>query len=80
MEPGLIGGEVNRILAAHAKKGKHPIQVRKEAVRCCSSRIAGTRAPWESSCHTLYPAELGAFLPATWPYCCTLVEDKNDAA
>jgi len=27
VEPGLIGGEVNRILAAHAKKGKHPIQV-----------------------------------------------------
>ena len=27
MEPGLIGGEVNRILAAHAKKGNHPIQV-----------------------------------------------------
>ena len=28
VEPGLIGGEVNRILAAHAKKGNHPIQVR----------------------------------------------------
>jgi hypothetical protein len=27
VEPGLIGGEVNRILAAHAKKGNHPIQV-----------------------------------------------------
>lgn len=26
VEPGLIAGEVNRILAAHQKKGKHPIQ------------------------------------------------------
>ena len=26
VEPGLIGGEVNRILAAHAKKNKLPIQ------------------------------------------------------
>lgn len=26
VEPGLIGGEVNRILAAHQKKGKHPVQ------------------------------------------------------
>ena len=26
MEPGLIGGEVNRILAQHKVKGKHPIQ------------------------------------------------------
>jgi hypothetical protein len=26
VEPGLILGEVNRLLAAHARKGKHPIQ------------------------------------------------------
>ena len=26
VEPGLIGGEVNKILAAHKKKGNHPIQ------------------------------------------------------
>lgn len=26
VEPGLIGGEVNRILARHAKQGNHPIQ------------------------------------------------------
>lgn len=26
VEPGLIGGEINRILAAHAKKGGHPVQ------------------------------------------------------
>lgn len=26
MEPGLIGGEVNRILAAHKNKHGHPIQ------------------------------------------------------
>lgn len=26
MQPGLIGGEVNKILAAHHKKGGHPIQ------------------------------------------------------
>ena len=26
MEPGLIGGEVNRILAAHKRKGGHPVQ------------------------------------------------------
>ena len=26
MEPGLIGGEVNRILANHQKKGKFPVQ------------------------------------------------------
>ena len=26
MQPGLIGGEVNKILAAHQKKGNHPIQ------------------------------------------------------
>ena len=26
VEPGLIGGEVNRILAAHKSKGKHPVQ------------------------------------------------------
>lgn len=30
MEPGLIGGEVNKILANHAKKGNHPIQVQTE--------------------------------------------------
>lgn len=26
VQPGLIGGEVNRILAAHQNKGKHPVQ------------------------------------------------------
>lgn len=26
VEPGLILGEVNKLLAAHAKKGGHPIQ------------------------------------------------------
>ena len=26
VEPGLIGGEVNKILAAHKKKGNHPVQ------------------------------------------------------
>lgn len=26
MEPGLIGGEINRILANHQKKGKHEVQ------------------------------------------------------
>ena len=26
VEPGLIGGEINKILAAHKKKHNHPIQ------------------------------------------------------
>ena len=26
MEPGLIGGEINKLLAGHAKRGGHPIQ------------------------------------------------------
>lgn len=26
VEPGLIGGEINKLLAGHAKRGNHPIQ------------------------------------------------------
>lgn len=65
VEPGLILGEVNKLLAAHAKKGGHPIQYKMgpdpssidscmigapRAGRAWAGRLSAGRRAWRATC------------------------------